>query len=952
LEDRHLLDASGPPTFPPLAHFTSVADFDAYFLAQAANQYKDLFGQPAPNYFLAPTTPFAQALLAPTGDSLPTNVMGGDIVASNGSNIFQISANQLIVFGTPGPGGLAIVSRTNIPWQSPGFAVAEFLEGNKLVIVSQIQNPLIAYAFQGGTQRGIQPWNIYHPRIEITVYDVSTPATPLQVQDELIDGDYAGGSVVGDHFYAALQNSTGFLPPPVPISDGNGGFVYESNDAYATRLLPHIPELILPHVYQPIFPGGGQFGLVTSPPTPTGLLSQPTDVYQPRTNNDGVFQSVLTVDLSVVGWGITDTETLLGGPASAFYATADHLYLAMSDALTAPGGPAGTIVQRFDLAGDHVLPGPAGFVPAVIELRSGALNEFNGDLRIAAASLDQIGSSSIYVLRQTADHLSVIGSLTGLAPNEYLYAALFVGNHAYLNSARPNVNFYAAIDPFFVIDLADPTTPRISGQVESPGITSELMALDSDHLLGIGTTGGFFADVQLTLYDVTNPENPRVLNQYEIRGVLALADSSAMNDESLLSVFPISYGQTTFSDATSDLRALSFFPDQQLVALPIVGALPYDGNLPELPSELFVFHVDAASGFQLAGRIQHDTRLTRSIFQDGYLYSIASGSTQVHALSNLTGQGHEVRANDLPRDVALLPFQAQPGQLFEGKLVDFILSDPTGLTAFIDWGDGISSPGQINAEVNGRLALSGQHNYLVLGTYTLTIAIERDGRTVATYTTTTRVGTLDQPGELFLRGLYLRLLDRVIEPAALNNLANKLEQGWSRQQVSSAVFSSTEYQAHQVNSLYQNVLRRPAEASGLQAWLSYLSAGHSLDDVRANLFGSDEYLVNVAGLSLATLISDLYVDILHRPAEPGGQLAWQWAVELGASRADVSRAIMHSAEGAHQTITQAFVTNLNRLPEEQAIDFFTTRIAGGASYETINAAVLGSQEFFEHLSNY
>ncbi len=643
---------------------------------------------------------------------------------------------------------------------------------------------------------------------------------------------------------------------------------------------------------------------------------------------------------------------MLGASSSTTYATADHLYLSMTGSLTVSAGTPGTVVQRFDLAGDHVLPGPAGFVPAQIQLVSGALNEFNGDLRIAATSIDQSVSSSLFVLRQTGDQLSVIGSLTDIAPNEYLYAALFVGNHAYLNTAPPNVVLFAPIDPLFVIDLTDPNMPHISGQIVSPGVTSELMALDADHLLGVGTTGGFFPDVQLTLYDVSGPGHPQVLSEYEIKGMLALAAPSVSTGVSVQPEIPTIYGQETTSAATSDPRALSYSPDQQLVALPVVGTLPYDGNLPELPSELFVFHVDGANGIQLAGRIKHDTQLERSRFQGDYLYSVANGSTQVHSVHDLDGLGVEVRASDLPRDVALLPFQAQPGQLFSGNLLDFTLTDATGLTAFINWGDSITSPGAISADGNGRFSLSGEHTYLVLGTYTLTIAIERDGKTVATYTTTTRVGNLDLPGELFLRSLYLRLLNRVIEPAALNNLANQLEHGWSRQQVSSAILSSPEYETRQISSLYQSELGRPVEAAGLQGWLAYLAAGHSLDDVRANILGSDEYVENVAGLSLTRFIDNLYLDILHRSADPVGALAWQNAVKGGLPRVDVARALMHSAEGARYAIVEAFASNLNRSPEEQAIDFFASQIIGGASYESMNAAVMGSKEFLDHLSEY
>ncbi len=141
---------------------------------------------------------------------------------------------------TPANGGLEIESRTNIATVYGARPLAEFLIGSRLAIVSSISNGPLPYPFSGGTSLG---FGYYLPLTDVSVYDISTPAAPNLMQDDLIDGGYAGGYVVGSNFYAVLQNRPGSLPGPQVFSDGKGGFVYESIGAYEARLLPQIPEL-------------------------------------------------------------------------------------------------------------------------------------------------------------------------------------------------------------------------------------------------------------------------------------------------------------------------------------------------------------------------------------------------------------------------------------------------------------------------------------------------------------------------------------------------------------------------------------------------------------------------------------------------------------------------------------------------------------------------------------
>ncbi len=936
LEERHLLDAGPLPTLPPLTHFSSLADFDGYFLGKAQTQYQSDFGQPVQVLYNPYPAAAAQAFssaqetqntgtiatLVPGGQT--TGVNGGDIVASDGANLFELSGDQLIVQSTPPDGGLDII--THIP--VPGIPIAEFLDGTRLTIVSNpFPGPIFYPISSGGTQQA----RYYLPssQVSVSVYDVSNPATPKMVQDSFFDGSYQGGYAIGADFYLVLQNALGGLSAPEVVSDGKGGFAYESFAVYSARVTPQIPDLVLPHVYDPSAP---------DPETPIGLLSQPTDVYQPRFPTDNGLESVLTFNMTATGTGLTDVQTIIMNSVSAVYATADHLYLASSS--VSSGGNASqeeTVVQRFDLEGAHVAPGPAGLAPGTVVSGPSALDEQNGDLRIATT--DQFSNqngSGVYVLRQEGDDLVIVGSVTGIAPGEFLRAVRFAGDRVYLDASSEQFVPDEAADPFVIVDLSDPTNPQVVGQVEAPGDSTDLLILDANHILGVGTGGDQFNNVQLTLYDVSDPQHPTVVDQT----VITQDPPPPSGGDNTVG--------TTYSEAESDARALTYFANEQLVALPVHGALPLSNYGDDTSSELFVFHVDFQTGFQLVGRIRHDTAVRRSLVQDGFLISVADGSTQIHALNDLGGLGKEVRVNDIPRLVQYPTIQMQPGQTFLGSLLDFTVTDPTGLTAFVYWGDGITDPASVIPSDNDRYSIvDQQHSIPVLGTFQLTIAIERDGKTVATFYTSAQVGNLDGQSEYFLRRLYLGLLNRVIDPTALNAWGAGLEQGWSRGFVALSIIQSSEYGTNQIDSLYGRYLHRQVEASGLSAWLGYLAAGHSIDEVSAAILGSPEYFANQAGSNVHDFVGDLYNDVLASVPDPGGQLVWETDLNQGASRMQVALAFLHSDQGTRKEVYTAFQTLLDRNPEGQALDFFTAALQNGATPEAIEAAILGSQEYLQ-----
>jgi hypothetical protein len=170
-----------------------------------------------------------------------------------------------------------------------------------------------------------------------------------------------------------------------------------------------------------------------------------------------------------------------------------------------------------------------------------AMSELDGDLRVAVTLDDWTGTSpsvsSVHVLRPDGTDLVEIGSVGGLGLTEQIYAVRFIGTQAYVVTFRQT-------DPLYVIDLADPTAPRLAGELKIPGYSAYLHPAGDGLLLGVGQSAdadGRVRGTQLSLFDVSDPASPQLLSTLLIGGS---------------------------SDAEWDHHAFLFWPEDGTIAIP------------------------------------------------------------------------------------------------------------------------------------------------------------------------------------------------------------------------------------------------------------------------------------------------------------------------------------------------------------------------------------------------
>lgn len=121
--------------------------------------------------------------------------------------------------------------------------------------------------------------------------------------------------------------------------------------------------------------------------------------------------------------------------------------------------------------------------------------------------------------------------------NESLFGTRFVGDRAYVVTFRQ-------IDPLWIIDLSEPRTPRIRGELQIPGYSSYLEPVGTNRLLAVGVDGG---NATVALFDVADETNPTQLSK----------------------VF-LGTGWS-WSEANADEKAFKYLPELGLVLVPWQG---------------------------------------------------------------------------------------------------------------------------------------------------------------------------------------------------------------------------------------------------------------------------------------------------------------------------------------------------------------------------------------------
>lgn len=556
-------------------------------IEEAVARYKSRFGTVyTPGYlrYYTLNTSFALAqtsgiVMQPNADHSNTNtqVQGvdeADLVETDGSFIYSIRGQQLVIIDVRDPASAHIAATVDLD----GYATGLYLAGGRAIVLTQ----------------GVKS--------TVSIFDVADPGQPHLVEKTAFSGNVTSSRLIGDQLYLVLSHDL-TLPPPrmalveqpsigefrvyaAALSIWPGTFKqyqYETEEEYRQWLTEHIDEYI--PTYATLLADGSS--------GPSGTLLGNIQ-HDPGTL--GHVTTVVNIDVSDDTPGPAAIVNA-AGRAGVVYASAQNLYVFSYGA----DSTSGTSILKFNLGTHAVAFAAAGQVNGT-PLNSYAMDEYNGQLRIVTESWSGGLRHSLFVLTETAGELAITGQLDDIGNNESLRAVLFVEDRAFVVTFRQ-------VDPLFAIDLSDPANPVNRGELVMPGFSSYLFPIDRDHLVGIGQAGAFAGGVQVSLYNVADLTHPTLVDK-------AIFDSGT------------GWGWWTSSAAQYDPHAFSWFPDQGILAIPL------DSWRDSEKSHLAIFELDLETGFTDLGRIDHDSAVKRSLRIGGNLYSLSENELKIVDLAH------------------------------------------------------------------------------------------------------------------------------------------------------------------------------------------------------------------------------------------------------------------------------------------------------------------------------
>lgn len=579
-----------------------------------------------------------QQNVADTPDYSKTNVQvegvdEADIVKTDGSYIYQVNGNRVIIAKAYPAGEMKIIKSLN--FSETDFLPNEmYVDDRYLIIIGQTSKyrdypaakPLNETSAK--IRSDIYPPSYRSELVKAIIYDIRDKSNINQARVLELDGRYVSSRKIGQSFYLAANRNIYYYtqkeienPRPIYLD---------------TAVSNEFIEIDYPAIQ--CFPG----------------LAEPNYLIVAGINLDNLKEKA---DINTfLGSG----ENIYASTKNLYVAVADHQYGIMEDKpgllpQSIPVDRSFTKVYKFALHNGKITYTCQGEAPGAI-LNQFSMDEHNGYFRIATTTGDiwrtgeYTSKNNVYILD---DGMKITGKLENIAPGEKIYSVRFAGNRCYLVT-------FKTVDPFFVIDLTEPDRPEILGALKIPGYSNYLHPYDENHIIGFGKdtielgqkdangniTGGtaFYTGMKMAVFDVTDVKNPVEMFSEKIgdRG--------------------------TDSELLYNHKALLFSKENNLLAFPvsvmkIKGSETQESGFPSYGEFAFqgayVYHLDLAGGFSLKGQITHlsdqdymkagnswydsEKNINRILYIKDVLYTLSGKYIKANSLDNLA----EIRTLEL-----------------------------------------------------------------------------------------------------------------------------------------------------------------------------------------------------------------------------------------------------------------------------------------------------------------
>jgi hypothetical protein len=206
--------------------------------------------------------------------------------------------------------------------------------------------------------------------------------------------------------------------------------------------------------------------------------------------------------------------------------------------------------------------------------------------------------------------------------------------------------------------------------------------------------------------------------------------------------------------------------------------------------------------------------------------------------------------------------------------------------------------------------------------------------------------TYSNVNEAYIGQVYQSMLLRAVDSSGLSTWGGYLAGGGNQAMAAYAIETAApqhEFWVTEVELNYKTLLRREADSTGLTGFVNSLATGGTIEQMQAAILGSQEYFQTQGGGTNQGFLTALYRDLLARDVDAAGQSLYGGALSAGVSRQQVAGIILASTEYRTDLVRSYYQQYLHRAPQPDEVSGFRNTLAGGGRLEMVLAVVIGSQ---------
>ena len=591
-----------------------------------------------------------------------------DFIKTDGYYIYVLQGSSLSIMEIPEFGEIEFASNSSIE----GSPISMMLQDDRLIVLSSYnpwsinsEDDLYEYLRWGGEY---SQWRV-NSLTKYTTFDISNRSSPEIIQELYLEGynvdarEIDGSIRAITHSWLNIPGLLNWLNMPSAYYelqwDDPERKTYREMIAYETiqandEVLEAIAlEDLVPKIYQRV---GGEIVEHDMRSESCENFAQPMDGFSRG------FTNILSLDLFSPTFDFESDHLLSNHPL--VYASKDALVLTENswdwwwfwgqddvDEMTN--------IHTFDIS----VPGVttytgSGRIDGQI-LNQFCISEHEGVLRIATTvgqwnrwwmeDPEPMSSSIVTLVRGVNPEtdqqvLLEYGRLDGIAEDERIWSARFVEDRAYLVT-------FEQIDPLWTIDLSDPATPTILGELEVPGVSTYIHPLHDGMLLTIGMgpagedgLGLDWSSTRLSTFNISDVTQPAVADTLML---------SPVND-------PEDNRWTwSYSEAKYEHKAFQYWGPKEMLAVPLSTYRYIESHDEDIGyhwsyeyiSKAIIVNVDEATGsMSIHGEVNHSSLLNdeernhwwggnenirRTVFMGDYIYAISGAGITAHHLDTM-----------------------------------------------------------------------------------------------------------------------------------------------------------------------------------------------------------------------------------------------------------------------------------------------------------------------------